>query len=110
MFELKKEESLSSFSLQVATIQGTYASIMVTLQHANTLASVLFGKTRRAVFSSLFSHTDESFYLRQIARRANVGMGALQREVKLLSDAGIIRRTVRGKQVYYRASPDSGNT
>jgi len=31
------------------------------------------------------------------------GIGALQREVKLLSDAGIIRRTVRGKQVYYRA-------
>lgn len=79
---------------------------MVTIQHAHTLASVLFGKTRRAVLSLLFSHTDESFYLRQIVRITNVGMGALQREVKLLSDAGIIRRTVRGKQVYYQADPD----
>lgn len=79
---------------------------MVTTQYASTLATVLFGKTRRAVFSLLFGHTDESFYLRQIARRTNVGMGALQREVKLLSDAGIIRRSVQGKQVYYRANPD----
>ena len=79
---------------------------MVTTQHADTLASVLFGKTRRAVLSLLFGHTDESFYLRQIARRADVGMGALQREVKLLSGAGIISRAVQGKQVYYRANPD----
>ena len=79
---------------------------MVTTQYAGALETVLFGKTRRAVFSLLFGHTDESFYLRQIARRTNVGMGALQREVKLLSDAGIIRRSVRGKQVYFRANPD----
>lgn len=80
---------------------------MVTTDHAHhTLASVLFGRTRRAVLALLFSHTDESFYLRQMARATNVGMGALQREVKLLSDAGVIRRTVRGKQVYYRADPD----
>jgi len=79
---------------------------MVTSQHADALATVLFGKTRRAVLSLLFGQTDGSFYLRQIARRTNAGMGALQREVKLLSDAGIIRRTVQGKQVYYQANPD----
>lgn len=79
---------------------------MVTTQYARTLATVLFGKTRRAVLSLLFGHTDESFYLRQIGRRTNAGMGALQREVKLLSDAGIIRRSVQGKQVYYQANPD----
>lgn len=33
-------------------------------------------------------------------------MGALQRELKLLSDAGIIRRSVQGKHVYYRTNPD----
>ena len=79
---------------------------MVTIRYVNALATVLSGKTRRAVFSLLFGHTDEFFYLRQIARRTNAGTGALQREVKLLSGAGIIRRTVQGKQVYYPADPD----
>lgn len=52
----------------------------------------------------LYSHADEAFYLRQLARAAGMGLGAVQREVKRLSDVGIIRRTVRGRQVYYQAS------
>jgi predicted nucleotidyltransferase len=70
------------------------------------LSSSLFGKTRRAVLSLLYSHTDESFYLREIARVAGLGLGAVQRELKRLSGTGIIRRTVRGNQVYYQADPD----
>jgi len=71
----------------------------------DNLSATLFGKTRRAVLSLLYSHTDESFYLREIARAAGVGLGAVQREVKHLSDSGIISRTVRGNQVYYQANP-----
>jgi len=70
------------------------------------LAASLFGKTRLAVLSLLFSHTDESFYLRQLARTAGVGLGALQRELKQLSDAGFIRRREEGRQVYFQANPD----
>jgi predicted nucleotidyltransferase len=65
--------------------------------------SALFGKTRRAVLSVLYTHPDESFYLREIVRATNAGMGAVQREVKQLLEAGIIRREMRGNQVYYRA-------
>lgn len=54
----------------------------------------------------LLCHADESFYVRQISRIAVVGMGALQRELKLLSDAGIVRRISRGMQVYYQADPE----
>ncbi|MFC1515786.1 winged helix-turn-helix domain-containing protein [Thermodesulfobacteriota bacterium] len=71
-----------------------------------SLSQTLFGKARRAVLALLYSHVDESFYLRQIARAAGVGMGAVQREVKKLSDAGIIRRRVSGRQVYYQANPE----
>lgn len=70
------------------------------------MAAGLFGKTRRAVLSLLFSHTDEAFYLRQLARTAGVGLGALQRELKQLSDAGVIRRRMQGRQVYFQANPD----
>ena len=70
-----------------------------------TLSSTLFGKTRRAVLSLLYTHPDESFYLRQIARVAGVGMGSIQRELKTLAQAGIIQASVKGKLVYYKANP-----
>ena len=72
----------------------------------DSLSATLFGKTRRAVLALLYSHVDELFYFRQITRTAGVGLGAAQRELKNLSEAGIIRRTVRGRQVYYQANPE----
>ena len=69
------------------------------------LTKTLFSKTRRAVLSLLYSHVDDTYYLRQIVRAAGVGLGTVQRELKQLSDAGIIRRIVRGRQVYYQANP-----
>jgi len=75
----------------------------------NTAAnlSALFGGTRRAILALLFGHPGEAYYLRQIARVARVGLGATQREVKRLTSAGIIRRTVRGHQVYFQANEAS---
>ena len=70
----------------------------------NNLSATLFGKTRRAVLSLLYGHADEAFYIRHIVRVAGAGHGAVQRELKQLTDAGIIQRMVRGKQVYYQAN------
>jgi predicted nucleotidyltransferase len=78
---------------------------MSTLIVTDNLSKTLFSKTRRAVLSLLYSHVDDAFYLRQIVRTAGVGLGAVQRELKQLSDAGIIQRFVRGHQVYYQANP-----
>jgi predicted nucleotidyltransferase len=78
---------------------------MSTIPESDYLSKTLFGKTRRAVLSLLYSHVDDAFYLRQIVRAAGVGVGTVQRELKELSDAGIIRRIVRGHQVYYQANP-----
>lgn len=80
---------------------------MSTIPETNNLLANLFGKTRRAVLSLLYSHADEAFYLRQIARDAGVGLGAVQRELKRLSDAEVIRRTVSGRRVYYQANKES---
>jgi DNA-binding transcriptional ArsR family regulator len=77
---------------------------MSTHPPSDNLSETLFGKTRRAVLSLLYSHIDDAFYLRQIVRTAGVGLGAVQRELKQLSDAGIIQRIVRGRQVYYQAN------
>ena len=72
----------------------------------NKLGTTLFGKTRRAVLALLYGHPDESFYLRQLARITGVGMGSLQRELKQLSEAGIIQRTEIGRQAFFNANPD----
>jgi len=79
---------------------------MGTTFKTDRLSATLFGKTRRAVLALLYSHVEEPFYLRQIARTAGGGLGAVQRELKKLSEAGIIQRTVRGRQVYYQANPE----
>ena len=93
-------------SLKNVTTIGTIAPNMSAINNNESLSATLFGKTRRAVLALLYSHTDESFYLRQITRAAGSGMGAVQRELKKLSESGIILRTTRGKQIYYKANPD----
>ncbi len=73
------------------------------------LSSLLFGKTktRRAILSLLYGHPDESYYLRQIVRTTGFGLGPIQRELKQLTEAGLIRRSESGHQVYYQADPAS---
>ncbi len=80
---------------------------MSTIHYTDDISETLFGKTRRAVLSLLYGRVDDAFYLRQIVRAAGVGVGSVQRELKQLSDAGIIQRIVRGRQVYYQANPQS---
>ena len=70
----------------------------------NPIGSALFSKNRRAVLALLFGHPDQTFYLRQIVRACGGGVGAVQRELKQLANAGIIRRTPRDKQVYFQAN------
>ena len=72
----------------------------------SNLGATLFGKTRRAVLALAYANPDERFHLRRIARFAGTGMGVLQRELGLLTGAGILRRTVSGRQVYFQANPD----
>ena len=80
---------------------------MNTFRGKKNLSSILFGKTRRAVLSLLYGHSDESFYLRQIVRVTGAGLGPVQRELKQLTDVGIIHRSVQGRQVYYQANSTS---
>jgi predicted nucleotidyltransferase len=67
----------------------------------------LFGHTRSALLGMLYGHSDESFYLRQLVRAVGAGHGALQRELKHLTDLGLIVRRVQGNQVLYQANSQS---
>src|SRR3989304_6343024 len=73
----------------------------------NLLCSGLFGKTRQAVLALLFGRADSSFYTKQVLDAVKIGRGTVQRELKNLTDAGIITREAQGRQVYYRANEKS---
>src|SRR2546430_1490692 len=72
-----------------------------------SLSKLLFGQSRRSILALLYGHADEQFYLREIARRAGTGIGATQRELGQLTDAGLLHRLRRGNQVYYRANREN---
>lgn len=67
----------------------------------------LFGQTRSAVLATLYGRADQQFYLRQLLRAVGAGHGAVQRELKHLTDMGLIVRSTQGNQVLYRANPKS---
>jgi predicted nucleotidyltransferase len=73
-----------------------------TYRQAPQLVEVLFGAYRRQILALLLLRPDESFYVREIGRLAGVPAGSLHRELKLLSDAGLLRRSAAGNQVRYQ--------
>lgn len=70
------------------------------------LATVLFGKSMRAILAHLYSRPDRRLYVRELARAAGTSPSSLQRDLAALTGAGIIERHENGRQVYYQANPN----
>jgi predicted nucleotidyltransferase len=66
--------------------------------------SLLFGKTRGRLLAWLYARPDERFYLRQLVALTGVALGAVQRELQLLTRAELVIRQVEGRQVYFQAN------
>lgn len=54
----------------------------------------------------MYTRADESHLQESLIRLAALGRGTVQRELEFLTRAGIVRRTVRGRQVYFQANSD----
>ncbi len=67
------------------------------------LVELLFGTYRRRILSLLLLHPEQSFYVREIGRLTGVPAGSLHREVRSLTEAGLLARSVSGNQVRYQA-------
>lgn len=80
---------------------------MGAMELQDAIGTALFGKTRRAVLALLFTSPDRSFYLNEIVREVSLGVGTVQRELRALTHAGLIRRTTRGNQVFFRSNQES---
>ncbi|MBM4031307.1 MAG: ArsR family transcriptional regulator [Planctomycetes bacterium] len=91
--------------LNCVPVLDTIVTAMSTTKK-DTLSAALFGKTRRAVLAALYGQPGRELYLRELARSAGVGLGAVQRELRRLCAAGVIERAVQGRQVYFRANEE----
>ncbi|MGH8674530.1 MAG: nucleotidyltransferase domain-containing protein [Burkholderiales bacterium] len=67
----------------------------------------LFGKTRQTLLALLYSRADREHLQESLIQLAGLGRGTVQRELAFLARAGVVRRAVRGRQVYYQANADS---
>jgi DNA-binding transcriptional ArsR family regulator len=67
----------------------------------------LLGRVRSAVLAELLTDGAGTLYVREVSRRTGLALAAVQRELALLADLGIIRAERRGRQVYY--SPDESS-
>lgn len=74
--------------------------------HGNNLPS-LFGKTRQALLALIYTRADEAHLQEQLIQFAALGRGSVQRELQFLTRAGVVRRSRRGRQIYFQANPDS---
>lgn len=72
--------------------------------NSKNLAQVLFGRYRRRTLAVLLLNPEKSYYVRELARMADVPPGTLHRELKLLTDAGLLIREEVGNQVRYQAN------
>lgn len=71
---------------------------------STNLAETLFGAYRRRVLALLLLHSEQSYYVRELARLAEVPPGSLHRELKLLAATGLLLRQRVGNQVRYQAN------
>ncbi len=71
--------------------------------HANPI-DLLFTAYRRQVLGLLLPRPDESLHVREISRLTGVPAGSLHRELRTLTEAGLLLREPAGNQVHYRAN------
>jgi predicted nucleotidyltransferase len=72
-----------------------------------SIAHSLFSASQCQLLSWLFGHPERSFHLRELSRLAGLGSASLQRELRKLLAAGLLRVEQVGNQRRYTANPDS---
>lgn len=75
--------------------------------HRSNIGDALFTKTQQRVLGLLYGRPEQSFYLNEVVRLADVGRGAVNRELESLSAAGLLTETRQGNQNHYRANSES---
>jgi DNA-binding transcriptional ArsR family regulator len=67
----------------------------------------LLPKTRQGILAALLVRPEKAWYVSELARRMGVPSSSLQRELRDLADAGILKSHRQGRMAYYQANADS---
>jgi len=70
----------------------------------SSIGNALFTKTQRQILGLLYGKPDQSYYLNQIVRKADMGKGTIKRELESMCNAGLLTVTRLGNQVHYQAN------
>lgn len=68
------------------------------------MITALFQGTRRKVLALFFLNSDKQYYFSEVARLTKTRQGVVQRELKNLTEAGILNAEKRGRQKFYSAN------
>ena len=83
------------------------AAKRITAPPRGSLVSALFSSTQRRVLGLLFGQPERSFFATEIIALAEAGSGAVQRELKKLSESGLATVSRVGNQKHYQANQQS---
>lgn len=72
-----------------------------------SIGDALFTKTQQRLLSVLYGHPDQSFYLNELVRLAQIGRGSVVRELAKLTESGLVIMTPHGNQHHYQANQDT---
>jgi uncharacterized protein len=79
---------------------------MIRMLRTSGLIDVLVSRTKQQVLAATLLQPQRRWYLLELARHLGVRPSSLQRELKLLTGAGILNRYQNGNRVYFQADPD----
>jgi predicted nucleotidyltransferase len=72
-----------------------------------SIGDALFTKTQQTLLALFFGQPDKSFYLNEVVRLADMGRGAISRELGKLTAAGLLVVSKQGNQNHYQANKTS---
>ncbi len=68
---------------------------------ATNMAAALFPGTKRKILELFFLNPDQEYYFSEVARLTGTRQGVVQRELRTLTEAGILNFERRGRQKFY---------
>lgn len=71
------------------------------------LGDVLFTNTQQRVLACLFGQPERSYFANELINITGAGSGAVQRELKRLTESGLVNSEMRGNQRHFQANPQS---
>lgn len=72
-----------------------------------SIGEALFTKAQQKLLALFFGQPDKSFYLNEVVRLADMGRGAITRELTKLSESGLLVARKQGNQNHYQANKAS---